>query len=57
MNLKTLCKIMPIVGCGVMLVWGFLGNAWDKSWIAAAIGGMLSGILHAIDQGKNDKDK
>lgn len=57
MNLKTLSKIMPILGGGVMLVWGFLGNAWDKSWIAAAIGGVLSGILHVIDQGNNDKDK
>jgi hypothetical protein len=54
MNLKTLGRIIPIIGGGVMLVWGFLGNAWGISWIAAAIGGVISGVLHAVDQSKGE---
>lgn len=57
MNIKTLNRIIPIVSCGVTFLWGMLGNAWNISWIVVAIGGMLMGILHAIDKGKEDEKK
>ena len=57
MNIKTLNRIIPIVSCGVTFLWGMLGNAWNISWIAVAIGGMLMGILHAIDKGGEDEKK
>ena len=48
MNLKTIIKIIPLVGVLVMLLWGFLGNAWNISWLAVVIGGILTAILHVI---------
>lgn len=50
MSLKKLNQIIPIVSAGVMFLWGFLGNAWDKSWIAVVIGGMLMGIVRILDK-------
>ena len=59
MNLKTIINIIPFVGCLVMVLWGFLGNAWNISWIAVAIGGILMAILSVINSGmeKNKKEK
>lgn len=54
MDIKTLKKIIPIVALGVTWLWGMLGNAWNISWIAVAIGGMIVGILHAMDKDKDD---
>lgn len=57
MSLKKLIAIIPIVAFGVTFLWGFLGNAWNISWIAVAIGGMLSGILHILDKKDDDDNK
>ena len=62
MNLKTIIKIIPLVGVLVMLLWGFLGNAWNISWIAVVVGGILAAILHVIakdieNNKKNNDDK
>ena len=48
MNLKTIIKIIPLVGVLVMLLWGFLGNAWNISWLAVVVGGIVTAILHVI---------
>ena len=61
MNLKTIIGIIPFVGCIVMVLWGVLGNAWNISWIAVAIGGILMAILSIINSNlqkdKNNQDK
>nr|WP_316623470.1 hypothetical protein [uncultured Ruminococcus sp.] len=62
MNLKTIIKIIPLVGVLVMLLWGFLGNAWNISWIAVVVGGILAAILRVIakdidNNKKNNNDK
>ena len=61
MNLKTIIKIIPLVGVLVMLLWGFLGNAWNISWIAVVIGGILMVILRVIakdiEKNKTNNDK
>ena len=58
MNLKTIINIIPFIGLLVMVLWGFLGNAWSISWIAVAIGGILMLILSIINKGfeKNKKE-
>lgn len=62
MNLKTIINIIPLVGVLVMVLWGFLGNAWNISWIAVVAGGILMAILSIINKGmekdkKEDSDK
>lgn len=61
MNLKTIIGIIPFVGCIVMVLWGFLGNAWNISWIAVVVGGILMAILSIINSNlqkdKNNQDK
>ena len=62
MNLKTIINILPFVGLLVMVLWGFLGNAWNISWIAVVVGGILAAILHVIakdieNNKKNNNDK
>ena len=59
MNLKTIINIIPFVGCLITVLWGFLGNAWNISWIAVCIGGVLMAILSIINSGieKDKKEK
>lgn len=51
MNLKTIISIIPFVGLLVMVLWGFLGNAWNISWIAVCVGGILMAMLSVINKG------
>ena len=41
-----------------MVLWGFLGNAWNISWIAVCVAGILMAILSIINKGmaKDKKD-
>ncbi len=52
---------IPFVGCIVMVLWGVLGNAWNISWIAVVVGGILMAILSIINSNlqkdKNNQDK
>ena len=59
MSLKTIITILPFVGVLVMVLWGFLGNAWNISWIAVCVAGILMCILHLVDKDmeKNKKEK
>ena len=59
MNLKTIINIIPFIGVMVMVLWGVLGNAWNISWIAVCIGGILMAILSIVNSGmeKNKKEK
>lgn len=59
MNLKTIINIIPFIGVLVMVLWGFLGDAWNISWIAVCVGGILMAILSVINSGmeKNKKNK
>ncbi|MBQ7505032.1 MAG: hypothetical protein IJT79_06935 [Ruminococcus sp.] len=56
MNLKTIIGILPFIGALVMVLWGVLGNAWNISWIAVCVSGVLMAILSIINAGLN-KDK
>ena len=57
MNLKTIINIIPFVGLLVMVLWGTLGNAWNISWIAVVIGGILMAILSIVNSSmKKDKE-
>ena len=57
MDYKKLCGIFPMIGGGVMVVWGLLANDWSKCWIAAVIGGILAGICGVLAKdGKDKKD-
>ena len=59
MNLKTIINIIPFVGVLVMVLWGFIGNAWNISWIAVCVGGILMAVLSIINSGieKSKKEK
>ena len=56
---KLLIPIIAMVSVAVMVVWGFLGNAWNISWIAVFIGGIAMAIVAMIlgAKAKADKDK
>ena len=56
MNLKTIINILPFVGVSAMVLWGFLGKAWNISWIAVCVAGILMVILSVINKGI-EKDK
>ena len=55
-NLKTIINIIPFIGVLTMVLWGVLGNAWNISWIAVVIGGVLMVILSIINKSM-EKDK
>ena len=48
MDYKKLATIIPMLSVAVMIAWGVLGNAWGKSWIAVAIGGILAAVLRVM---------
>lgn len=56
MNFKTIIGILPFIGVLVMVLWGVLGNAWNISWIAVCVCGVLMAILSIINSGLS-KDK
>ena len=57
MNLKIIINSLPFVGVLVMVLWGFLGNAWNISWIAVCVAGILMGLLAAINANLNKNKK
>ena len=56
MDYKKLSAVFPMIGGGVMVVWGLLANDWSKCWIAAVIGGILAGICGVLGH-KEDENK
>ena len=58
MDYKKLATIIPMLSVAVMIAWGMLGNAWGKSWIAVAIGGILAAVLRVMaGDNKSDDNK
>ena len=58
MDYKKLAIIIPMLSVAVMIAWGVLGNAWGKSWIAVAIGGILAAVLRVMaGDNKSDDNK
>ncbi|SDB26179.1 hypothetical protein [Butyrivibrio sp. INlla16] len=57
-NIKTgtICSIISMVSVLIMFLWGFFGNSWNISWIAAMIGGVLSGIVYMIRKDLESSD-
>ena len=55
MNLKTIIPIVSILSVAVMVLWGFLGNGWNYSWLAVFVGGVVIAILSIIDKNNNQK--
>ena len=54
MDYKKLSVIIPMASVAVMILWGVLGNDWGRSWIAVAVGGILSAICRVL-AGTDDK--
>ena len=54
MNLKTLAVIIPMISVAVMIVWGFVGNAWNISWLAVVCGGIAAACIRIADKNRND---
>ena len=48
LDFKQLSSIIGIISVLVMMLWGFLGNGWDKSWLAVVVGGVLIAILKVV---------
>ena len=57
MNLKIIINSLPFVGVLVMVLWGFLGNAWNISWIAVCVAGILMAMLSIINKSLNNNKK
>jgi len=49
---KKLTVVLNGIGVIIMFLWGTFGNAWDKSWIAVAVSGVLSGIIWTLGGGE-----
>ena len=54
MSFKALGMIALFVGIIVQVLWGFIGNAWQISWVASFTGVMLMCIFNVIDKSKNN---
>lgn len=55
MNTEKLATVVLMASILVMILWGFIGNDWGHSWIAAVVGVFGSMIIRII--GKNDDKK
>ena len=56
MDYKKLAPVFSGLGVITMFVWGVLGNDWGHSWIAAVIGGVLSGICVTLSKQDDKKE-
>ena len=56
MELKKLIPVISIVSVAVMILWGMLGNAWDKSWLAVFVGGIAITVISILNKGNMDKE-
>ena len=54
MDYKKLATVIPMLSVAVMIAWGVLGNDWGRSWVAVAVGGVLSGVCRVLAKDKND---
>lgn len=57
MKLKVLIPIIAMVSAAVMVIWGYLGNAWNVSWIAVFVGGIAMAIISVIAGAKEKEEK
>ena len=55
MDLKKLAPIISALGVLVMIVWGALANDWEHSWVAACVGGVISGLIYSYSKPKDNK--
>lgn len=46
-TVRLIAAIYWPVATAIFLAWGFLGDAWDRSWIVILIAGVLSGAFWA----------
>ena len=54
MDTKKLIPIISVVSVAVMMLWGTLGNAWDKSWLAVFIGGIAITVISIMNKDKKE---
>ncbi len=58
MNYKLIAKLLPFIGGGITLVWGFLANDWSRSWIASAVCcGVLLPICAVLARQEDSKNQ
>lgn len=55
-HMRTIGMICLFLGIAVQVLWGFIGHAWEISWIASFVGVMLMCIFNVIAKG-SEKDK
>ena len=57
LSTNTLCNVIIMIAILATFVWGFLGSAWDVSWIAMAVGVFLSIIVRMIRKDLDNPEK
>jgi hypothetical protein len=55
MDLKKIAGLVIILGVLVQLLWGFLGNGWNRSWIATSVAVFIAIFLYILDNNKEKK--
>lgn len=48
------CGIIMMIVTAVYLVWSFMGQAWNISWIVYPIGGIICGIVWLLFEARED---
>ena len=48
MSFNQISKIIGVVGVVVFLLWGALGNAWGKSWIALVVSVLAVEVIKIV---------
>ena len=54
MDTKKLIPIISVVSVAVMMLWGTLGNAWDKSWLSVFIGCIAITFISMMNNDKKE---
>lgn len=62
-SIGGICAIISMVAVVIFLFWGFLGNAWDKSWLVFVVSGVSCAAVSIInrirqeEKGKGDNNE
>lgn len=54
-SIGGICGIISMVAVVIFLFWGFLGNAWDKSWLVFVVSGVSCAAVSIINNIKKEE--
>ena len=57
MDYKKIAGLCIMLGILVQVIWGAVGNAWGKSWIASCVGVFVSMFFYILANDKEKKEK